>query len=117
MKKHSRTATSKSSEWFDATLIDVKPTRLSGLIFGLLCAILILSTIAYGAVDTWALAILSIGAGLIAILWLTDSFLSKEFRFTTNPLQLPIIGVILIGLIQLLPLRNLGISNDLLPIP
>lgn len=117
MKKRRKTETSNSSEWYDATLIDVKPTRLSGFVFLLLCLMLILPTIAYGAVDSWALAILSTGAALIAVLWLADAFINKEFRFSTNLLQLPLIGIILIGLIQLLPLRNLGISNELLPIP
>lgn len=108
---------SNSSEWFDATLIDEKPTLLSKIIFILLPVIFILATIAYGSVDPWALGLLSVGAGLIAILWLLDSFLKKQISFSTNLLQLPLIGLILIGFIQLLPIGNSNITSDLLSIP
>ena len=116
MKKHRRPESSNLSEWVDTALIDVKTTRLSSVIFFLLCVMLILTTVAYGAVDFWAIGILSTGAGLIAIFWLADAFLNNSFRFSINPLQLPLIGIILIGLIQLLPLRDLGISKDLLAV-
>ena len=81
-------------------------SRLSGAIFILLCVILIFSTLAYGAVETWAFGFIAIFTGLIAIFWLIDAWFNKEFRFDTNPLQLPVLGLILIGLIQLLPFRS-----------
>lgn len=108
--------TSSSSEWFDATKVEQKPTRLSGIIFVLLSVIIVFATVAYGSVDPWALGFLSIGAGLIAILWLIETFITKQFSFNTNPLQLPIIGLILIGFIQLLPISS-SVSSDLLSIP
>ncbi len=117
MKDHRDIENSNSTEWYNTILVDEKPTRLSGVIFMLLYVMLIFSTIAYGAVETWALGFLSIGACLIALFWLADSFFAQEFRLNTNPLQLPLIGLILIGLIQLLPLRDLHSTNDLLSIP
>ena len=81
-------------------------SRLSGAIFFLLCIILIFATLAYGATETWAFGFISIFTGLIAILWLADAWFQREFRFDTSALQLPILGLILIGLIQLLPLRS-----------
>lgn len=83
-----------------------RPSRLSGIIFILLCVILAFSTLAYGATETWAFGFISIFTGLIAIFWLADAWFNREFRFDTNALQLPILGLIIIGLIQLLPLRS-----------
>ena len=107
---------SKSSEWFDAEIVSEKPSRLSAAIFVLLCVIPVISAVAYGAVDVWALGFLTIFVGAMAILWIAESFLKKEFWFSTNPLQIPLFGLILIGLIQLLPLRSSNISSDLLSI-
>ncbi|HEY0460345.1 MAG TPA: O-antigen ligase family protein [Pyrinomonadaceae bacterium] len=87
-------------------------SRLSGAIFFLLCFTLIFATLAYGAVETWAFGFLSISTGLIAIFWLADAWLNREFRFDTNLLQVPIFGLIVIGLIQLLPLRSTEIPAD-----
>jgi O-antigen ligase len=82
------------------------PTRLNGIIFFAICGVLCLSAIAFGAVDTWALAFLSVTMAGLLIAWGADSALNREFVFSFNPLQLPIVGLILIGLIQLLPLRS-----------
>jgi O-antigen ligase len=78
---------------------------------------LVFSTVVFGAVDVWALGALSAFAGLISILWLSDAGLKKEFRFSANKLQIPLLGLILIGLIQLLPFRSSDISSALLDIP
>ena len=117
MENEKSIETTNSGEWFDAKIVDEKPTFLSKIIFILLSVIFILATIAYGAVDPWALGLLSVGAGLIAILWLLDSFFKKEFTFSANLLQIPLIGLILIGLIQLLPIASSPVSSDLLSIP
>ncbi len=108
---------SNTSDWYDATLVDEKTSRLSGIIFFLLCAISIFAVLAFGAVDVWSLGFLSLFVGIAAALWLAGSWLKKEFFFDTNKLQIPLLGLIAIGLIQLLPLRSLNISNDLLRVP
>ncbi len=107
----------KSSEWLDAEIAGEKPSRLSAAIFVLLCFVPIISAVAYGAVDVWALGFLTIFVGAIAVLWLFESFFTKEFRFSKSSLQIPLIGLIFIGLIQLLPLRSANVSGDLLAIP
>jgi O-antigen ligase len=96
---------------------DDRPSRFSGAIFFLLCAIPVLSTIAFGAVDAWAMGVLAIAAAIIALLWAAESWRYDEFRFSLNSLQIPILGLILIGLVQLLPFGNSGISTDLLSVP
>lgn len=92
-----------------------EPSRLSGAIFLLVCAMPVFSTVAFGAVDFWALGIMSLLAGLIAVLWLADGWLKKELRGDFNRLQIPLLGLLGIGLIQLLPLRPAALPPDLLP--
>jgi O-antigen ligase len=117
MEKEKSIETSNSSEWFIPEITDEKPTILSGIIFFLFPVIFILATIAYGSVDSWALGLLSLGAGIIAILWFLDSFFKKSFAFNTSIIQLPLIGLILIGIIQILPIASSPVSGDLLSIP
>lgn len=88
-------------------------SRFGGAIFFLLCFILIFSTLAYGAVEMWAFGFLSVLTVLVALFWLADAWFTREFRFDTNLLQLPVIGLILIGLIQLLPLRGADTGSAL----
>ncbi len=86
-------------------------SRLSGVNFILLCVILIFATLAYGATETWAFGFITILTGLVGIFWLADAWFNREFRFDTSALQLPVLGLILIGLIQLLPLGSVEVSG------
>lgn len=104
------------SEQFSAADDDEKKSRSSEIIFCLLALMLIFSVIAFGAVDVWALGASSLLAGAIAILWLADAFHGKEFRFNSTALQIPLAALILVGIIQLLPLRGESFTNDLLSI-
>ncbi len=108
---------SNSSDWFEAAIADEEPSRLSGIVFSLLCAIPIFSAIAFGANDAWALGLLSIFLFLTAAFWLTDAWLKKELCFSSSAIQIPLAGLILIGIIQLLPLRGTSISGELLSVP
>lgn len=90
---------------------DYKVPIVESLIFFFICSILVFAPIAYGTVDPWALGIVAVLIFLICMLWLFQSWKTKEFVFNDNSLQLPIIGLILIGLIQLLPLRSIDLSN------
>jgi O-antigen ligase len=106
-----------SGDWADAAVVEHKHTRISSFIFVWICITLIFSTLAYGAVDAWAWGFLSFGAIITIILWLIEAIKHKSLKLNTNSLQIPIIALIIIGIIQLLPLRNFGISDDLLSIP
>lgn len=92
-------------------------TFLSRAIFVLLPVMMIFSAVAYGAVDVWSLGVNSILAGLIAIFWLFDARKTGEFRFNSSFLQIPLLGLIVIGIIQLLPLRSPAEANEILSIP
>ncbi len=95
---------------------DEKPSRLSGAILFLLCAMLVFSVVVFGAVDVWALGASSLLAGSIAVCWLTDAWQKKDFRFNASALQIPLLALILIGVIQLLPLRRVDFPNNLLSV-
>ena len=112
-----RKKTSDNPAWYQKAYLDDNPSRLSGIIVVLLCVMLVFSTIAYGAVETWAVGFLSLFAGAIVIFWIADAWLKKELWVSFSKLQLPLLGLILIGLIQLLPLRSSNISSDLLSVP
>lgn len=91
-------------------------SRASGIVFFLLCATLVFSVVAYGAVDAWALGALSLVSGVVAVLWLGEAFFKKEFYFNPSLLPVPLLGLIGIGLVQLLPLRS-DVAGDLLAAP
>jgi hypothetical protein len=92
----------------------VQPVATPGMVhslasrfaFLLLCVAIILSALAYGTVHYWALAVLFLGAVVMLILWLADGWILGTLRISRNVLQLPLLGMLLLGLVQLLPLRN-----------
>lgn len=92
-------------------------SSISKVILVLLSATPILSTIAYGAVDIWAVGLLSIITAAIVILWIAEGWRERAFRLYTSPLQIPIFGLICIACVQLLPIGDAGISGELLEIP
>ena len=104
------------STYFGDAESEETTSTASSIIFFLIAAMLVFSVIAFGAVDAWALGMLSIFTSLIAVLWLTDAFQKKELRFNSSSLQIPLLGLILIGLIQLLPLRSFDNSGNLLAV-
>lgn len=84
----------------------IKHTLVSRFAFLIVCLAIVLSALAYGTVHYWALAIFFLGALTIAILWLIDSWILGSFRISRNVLQLSLVGMVLLGLFQLLPLRT-----------
>ena len=88
------------------TTYRIRHTLASRFGFLIVCLAIILSALAYGTVHYWALAIFFIGAVSILVLWLIDSWSLGSFRISRNVLQLPLLGMLLLGLFQLLPLRH-----------
>ena len=84
----------------------IRHTLASRFAFLMVCLAIILSALAYGTVHYWALAIFFLGGVTILILWLIDSWNLGTFRVSRNVLQLPLLGMFLLGLFQLLPLRH-----------
>jgi O-antigen ligase len=84
----------------------IRHTLASRFAFLIVCLAIILSALAYGTVHYWALAIFFLGSVSILILWLIDSWNLGSFRVSRNALQLPLLGMFLLGVFQLLPLRH-----------
>ena len=95
---------------------DTKIPWHSRLVFLSVCVVPILASVFYGSVSTGTLALLAIFVGLLVVFVLVNVWKTGEVRFSTNWLQLPILGLIVVGLIQLLPVGGTAVSNDLLPI-
>src|ERR671913_60360 len=81
-------------------------TLASRFIVVLLCIAIVLTALLYGTVHYWSLALFELGACIIVILWMVDAWRSRTLRISRNSLQWPLIGLMLLGLIQLLPLRS-----------
>jgi O-antigen ligase len=92
-------------------------SRIGKAIVSMLCAIPLVTTLAYGGVDALALGVLFALLSIILVLWLIDSGRSGEFRFSPDILQLPIAGLILIAGLQLLPFAANGEASKLLSVP
>ncbi|MDM7923243.1 MAG: O-antigen ligase family protein [Pyrinomonadaceae bacterium] len=88
-------------------------SRTSSLIFILLLLIPIISTILFGAVDPPAIGLLAASSAFVFILWLSTVWGTSTFLFSRDPLQFPLLGLILIAVIQLLPLGGETVSAEL----
>ncbi len=97
------------------TTYRIKHTLASRFAFLIVCVAIILSALAYGTVHYWALALFFLGAVAVVILWVVDSWNLGTIRVSRNILQLPLLGMLLLGLIQLLPLRTPGGSGVSVP--
>jgi len=84
----------------------IRHTLASRFAFLIVCLAIILSALAYGTVHYWALALFFLGGVSILILWVVDSWSLASFRISRNVLQLPLLGMFLLGVFQLLPLRH-----------
>ncbi|MDQ2747372.1 MAG: O-antigen ligase family protein [Acidobacteriota bacterium] len=100
-----------------AVLKDGESSWFNRCAFVVLCAMPVFSVVAFGAVDIWALGANAVFAGLLIVFWTADAWRKKSFRFNANTLQIPLAALILIGLIQLLPLRSLNLPAQSLSIP
>jgi O-antigen ligase len=71
-----------------------------------ICIAIVLSALAYGTVHYWALGLFNLGGLTILVLWVLDGWRLGSVRVSRNALQLPLLGALVLGLIQLLPLRE-----------
>ena len=88
------------------TAYRIKHTLASRFAFLIVCLAVILSALAYGTVHYWALALFFLGAVTVVILWVVDSWNLGAVRLNRNTLQFPLLGMLLLGVFQLLPLRT-----------
>jgi O-antigen ligase len=81
-------------------------TLASRLAFLTICVAVVVTTLAYGTVHYWALALFALSAAGIICLWCVDGLVLRSVQLNLNPLQWPLLGMIVLGLIQLLPFRT-----------
>jgi O-antigen ligase len=94
----------------------IRHTLASRFAFLLICVAIVLSALAYGTVHYWALGLFNLGGLTILVLWVVDSWRLGNLRVSRNVLQLPLLGALGLGLIQLLPLGEPaagGVVNSL----
>ena len=95
----------------------VPHTLASRFIFLGLCMAIVLTALAFGTNHNWALAIFNLGALAIVFLWIVDGWKLDVLRISRNPLQLALLGMLLLGLVQLLPLRSPAAADLTEPAP
>jgi O-antigen ligase len=84
----------------------IRHTLASRFAFLVICVAIVLSALAYGTVHYWALGLFNLGGLTIMILWVADAWRLGNLRISLNLLQLPLIGALILGIIQILPLGN-----------
>jgi O-antigen ligase len=90
---------------------DIRQTWASKTIIFVLCAAIVLTTVAYGTVHQPILALFYLSAALMVILWAFDAWFSGFLRFNRSLLQLPFIAAIVFGLIQIIPFGTYDIGG------
>lgn len=88
-------------------VIGDESSRLSSIILFLLCVAPVFSAIFFGGVDNTTWIFISIFWLAIILLWLTEAWKAQGLLFNSSSLQIPLFGLFVIGLIQLLPLTSL----------
>ena len=105
----------------DRAVYRIRHTLASRFAFLVICVAIVTSALAYGTVHYWALGLFNLGGLTILVLWVLDAWSLGTLRVSRNALQLPLLGALVLGLVQLLPLRDvtseaalaLGLSNTL----
>ncbi len=80
-----------------------RSTLASRFIVLTLCLALVGSTLAFGTVHAWSLMFFAAGACLVVALWTYDAWRTGTLRLSRNVLQLPLLGLFVVGVVQLLP--------------
>ena len=97
--------------------VELVRTLASRFIIVMLCIAIVLSALAYGTVHYWSLALFELGSCVVVVLWSVDAWRSRTFRISHSLLQLPLVGLFLLGAIQLLPLGTAPSSGALSSTP
>ncbi len=82
--------------------------------FFLICATIVVTTLAYGTVHQPVLALFYLTVLALVILWAVDGCLSGAMRFSRSALQIPLFAATVYGLVQVIPFGQMaetGISG------
>src|SRR5262245_3995644 len=92
-------------------------SKVTAGILILLCVTVIYTTLLYGGADTGMITLWALSSSVLLVLWVTHAWKSAEVTIYYTDLYLPIITLLLIGLLQLLPLRNVDKFTEILGTP
>jgi len=84
----------------------VPHTIASRFLFLTICVAIVMSALAYGTVHYWAMGLFALAGVSIVFFWIADAWRLGTLRISRNALQFPLLGIILLGLFQLLPVRS-----------
>jgi len=87
----------------EPSVYKIRHTLASRFAFLVICVAIVTTALAYGTVHYWALGIFNLGALTILILWVVDAWGLRTLRISRSALQLPLLGLILLAIVQLLP--------------
>jgi O-antigen ligase len=90
---------------------------LNKLIIFIICAAICLTTLAYGTVHQSVIAAFYVSATILGLLWAIDCFASREIRFNSSFLQIPLVAAIIYGVIQIIPIGSLAEIGGVSGIP
>ena len=96
---------------------DLETTWASKILFFLLCATLVLTTLAYGAVHQPVIAVVYLLAVVIVLLWAIDAFSSDVLRFNKNHIQIPLLALFIYAIFQIIPFGSLAETAGVTGIP
>ena len=85
----------------------IRHTLASRFAFLVICVAIVASALAYGTVHYWALGLFNLGGLTILVLWVLDAWRLGNLRISRNLLQFPLLGALGLGVVQLLPLKEI----------
>lgn len=100
----------------DGALGSIYDSRAGSAIFLIVCSLPLLSTLLFGGVDNTTWVLISILWLLIIFFWIIGAWQSGEIVLSRHQIQIPLLGILFIGLIQLLPFGPGGETAGLLPL-
>lgn len=96
---------------------EIQTTWASKILFFLLCATVIFTAVAYGAVHQPIIAIFYLSAVMVVLLWAFDAFSTGVLRFNKSLLQISLTGAFLYGIFQIIPFGSLAETAGVAGIP
>lgn len=91
--------------------------RRNTTLFVLLFVIPLVTTIAYGGTDTWALVLLAPFYLLLGGVWIVRSWRRGGIEIDRNAVLLPMCGLLLLGILQILPVGIVPAGAEHLSVP
>ncbi len=81
---------------------------LEKVIFASLILLLILTPLPYGTVENWSVTVWELWVFLTVLLWGVKVAKEGQLKLSANPLVWPLLGLLLVAVVQMLPLVSVG---------